>query len=75
MSYKVLLASGLAGLTGLYLYSSFSQQKVTLGAEGCPEHTKQVIQPQRFLEIMEELRIHLVPYYTHFYNVVHQMEE
>ena len=71
---KVALATSLTALGGFLLYSAYSPRPAT-AAVACPEHAKLIIPPQRMAEILEDLKIHLLPYYIHYYNIIKQLQD
>ena len=43
--------------------------------ESCHEHQKMIINPTKMNELLEDLKLHMVPYYAHYYNLLHALEE
>lgn len=71
---KIALATSLTALGGFLLYSAYSPRPVK-SAVTCQEHSKLVIPPQRMAEVLEDLKIYMLPYYIHYFNIIKQLED
>ena len=59
-----------------YFYQNglvFSNSKENI--EDCAEHALLIIKEEKMRELVEDLKIQLVPYYHHYFNLLREMEK
>ena len=42
---------------------------------GCDEHMKLLVNKEKMIEILEDLRIELTPHFIHFYNMLNALDK
>ena len=63
--------TGLAAMVGIIAV----KQLTAVDAESCPDHMKRIVSETKMREIILDLKLNLVPYYHHYYNLVKALED
>ena len=66
---KILLVTSATLLVSGALYLYNQNRKVPQESE-VPEHAQLLINRFKLIEIIDDLKIHLTPYYVHYYNLI-----
>lgn len=67
---KFVMASSLTALVGgaaYYLYQSQNLSKVHVD---CVEHMKLLVNDDKMMQVLDDLRIEFTPYYIYYYNLL-----
>ena len=73
---KLAIVGSMTALIGAGAYLLAKQNFISKGTyhESCEEHNLRLVDKKRMLDILEDLRIELTPYYIHFYNLLKTLE-
>ena len=72
-STQLLLLTSTA-IGGFLVYKFLTRDLAPQTVESCPEHKLLIISENQMKELIEDLKIQLVPYYHHYYNLLREME-
>ena len=72
--WQMALMTGAAGVLTFAAYKMMEPEKLADPLE-CKGHVRQLISQDQMKAIMEDLKIHLTPYYVHYYNILKLQEE
>ena len=69
-TFSVVLPTAAAALIAFAGYKFMYAAEKVLEPADCSKHNRLIISKDKMIDILDDLKIHLTPYYVHYFNVI-----